>query len=48
MFEILLSDTASAQLDLLRLGSTHIAKVKAVEKTLDLLPNPKTPRASNT
>jgi len=43
MFEVLLSDTASAQLDLLRSDRAYAIRVKAVEKTLKLLTNPKHP-----
>ncbi len=43
MFEILLSEIASAQLDLLRSDRNYAIRVKAVEKTLRLLTNPKHP-----
>ncbi len=43
MFEILLSDTACAQLDKLRTDQTHAARVKAVDKTIGLLTNPRHP-----
>ena len=43
MFEIFLSETASAQLDLLRKDHSCAVRVKAVEKTLSFLANPKHP-----
>ena len=43
MFEILLTHTASAQLELLRLGKNYAVRVKAVEKTLEFLVNPRHP-----
>jgi len=43
MFKIFLSDTASAQLDKLRSDQTYAARVKAVDKTLGLLTNPRHP-----
>jgi len=43
MFEILLSEIAFAELDLLRSDRNYCLRVKAVEKTLRLLTNPKHP-----
>ena len=43
MFEIFLSETASSQLDILRSDQTYVIRVKAVEKTLRFLTNPKHP-----
>ncbi len=44
MFEILLSDTAAAQLDRLRADRTYAVRIKAVEKTLNFLEHPRHPR----
>ena len=43
MFEILLSDAAVTQLDRLRADRTYAPRVKAVEKALDLLEQPRHP-----
>ena len=43
MFEVLLSDEAFLQLELLRSDRTYAVRVKSVEKTLGLLANPRHP-----
>ena len=43
MFEIFLSNTAFDQLELLRSKKTYATRVKAVEKTLGFLANPRHP-----
>ncbi len=43
MFKIFLSDTASAQLDKLHTDQNYADRVKAVDKTLGLLKNPRHP-----
>ena len=43
MFEIHLAETATAQFDLLRSDRNYAIRVKAVEKTLEYLTNPKHP-----
>jgi len=43
MFKILLSDTASSQLNSLRSDQTYAARVKAIDKTLGFLANPRHP-----